>query len=194
MRLRFRAARVSKRFLAFEHSVRNRRNLGRESPEVFEKLVREHQSMVFSIALRFLRDRALAEELAQDVFLQLFEKLPELESGDHIKFWLRRATCHRAIDESRRRKHRPKTSLDEIREPAARMVENDPFMSEILRKLVVALPEKARAIVLMRYQEDLEPTEIAKVLNMPASSVKSLLHRSLKLLRGKVTTRMEART
>ena len=142
--------------------------------------------MVFSIGLRFLRDRALAEEMAQDVFLQLFEKLPALESEEHIKFWLRRATCHRAIDEARRRKLRPKTSLDEIQEPSVRAVESDPWMSELLRKMVDALPERARAIVVMRFQEDLEPTEIGKILEMPASSVKSLLHRSLRLLRGKV--------
>ncbi len=142
--------------------------------------------MVFSIALRLLRDRALAEEIAQDVFLQLYEKLPGLETEDHVKFWLRRATYHRSIDEVRRRKLRPKVSLEEIREPSIRAVETDPLLNEILRKLVAALPERARAIVVMRYQEGLEPTEIGRVLDMPASSVKSLLHRSLKLLRGKV--------
>jgi len=142
--------------------------------------------MVFSIALRLLRDRAIAEELAQDVFLQLHEKLPGLGSAEHIRFWLRRVTVHRAIDEARRRKLRPKTSLEEIREPSATDRERDPFMDRMLRSLVGALPERARAIVIMRYQEDLEPAEIARLLDMPASSVKSLLHRSLRLLRGKV--------
>jgi RNA polymerase sigma-70 factor (ECF subfamily) len=164
-----------------------------EKPEIlkkrdaaFERLLLEHQRMVFSIALRFIRDRALAEELAQDVFLQLYEKLDELESDDHIRFWLRRVTCHRAIDEARRAKGRPKTSLEAIPEPAMKVVQNDFLMSDMLRKMVHALPAKARAIVLLRYQEDLEPAEIGRVLGMPSSSVKSLLHRSLRLLRGKV--------
>ncbi len=154
--------------------------------EKFEPLLLEHQSMVFSIALRLLRDRELAEEVSQDVFLQLYENLPRLESEDHVKFWLRRTTYHRSIDEIRRRKLRPNTSLEEIREPATKAENRDPLLSEMLRKLVAALPEKARAIVVMRFQEDLEPTEIGKILDMPASSVKSLLHRSLRLLRGKV--------
>jgi RNA polymerase sigma-70 factor (ECF subfamily) len=154
--------------------------------ESFEQVLRQHQSMVFSIALRLLRDRTLAEEIAQDVFLQLYEKLPGLETEEHVKFWLRRTTYHRSIDEVRRRKLRPRIGLDEIREPSIRVVETDPFLSDILRKLVAALPDRARAIVVMRYQEDLEPTEIGRILDMPASSVKSLLHRSLKLLRGKV--------
>lgn len=146
----------------------------------------EHQSMVFSIALRLLRDRALAEELAQDVFLQLYRKLDELESEDHVRFWLRRVTCHRAIDEARKRKLRPKVALEAVPEPAARNREGDFLMEAMLRKLVAGLPEKARAIVLMRYQEDLEPTEISKILNLPAGSVKSHLHRTLRLLRGKI--------
>ncbi len=142
--------------------------------------------MVFSIALRLLRDRNLAEEVGQDVFLQLYEKLPGLETEDHVKFWLRRTTYHRSIDEVRRRKLRPRISLADVREPSIAAEETDHFLSEILRKLVAALPERARAIVVLRYQEGLEPTEIGQVLDMPASSVKSLLHRSLKLLRGKV--------
>lgn len=142
--------------------------------------------MVFSIALRLLRDRPLAEEIAQDVFLQLHAKLSELESDDHVKFWLRRTTVHRSIDEARRRKLRPRTSLDEIREPAMKNTHDDFLLSDMLRKLVGALPERARAIVVMRYQEDLEPSEIGRILGMPPSSVKSLLHRSLRLLRGKV--------
>jgi RNA polymerase sigma-70 factor (ECF subfamily) len=172
--------------------------LGKRTDAAFERLLLEHQRMVFSIALRFLRDRAMAEELAQDVFLQLYEKLDELESDEHVRFWLRRVACHRAIDEARRAKARPKTSLEAVPEPAMKVVHNDFLMSEMLRKLVHALPEKARAIVLLRYQEDMEPTEIGRVLGMPASSVKSLLHRSLRLLRGKVeraghVTKMEQR-
>ena len=154
--------------------------------ERFERLLREHQSMVFSIALRVLRDRAVAEELAQDVFLQLFGALPGLETDEHVRFWLRRVTCHRAIDESRRRKLRPKVSLELVPEPSLRHEMGDPLLSDVLRKLVQALPERARAIVVMRYQEDLDPAEIGRILEIPAASVKSLLHRSLHLLRGKV--------
>ena len=78
----------------------------------FAGLVGQHQSMVFSIALHFLRDRPAAEELAQDVFLQLHHSMAELESADHVTFWLRRVTSHRCIDHARRRKM-PAISLDE---------------------------------------------------------------------------------
>ena len=149
-------------------------------------MLKTHLSMVYSFALRLLRDPALAEELSQDVFLQLYAKLSTLESDDHVKFWLRRVTVHRAIDEARRSKLRPKTMLDQIPEPVAINRDADFLLDEKLRKLVNALPEKARAIVLLRFQEDLDPLEISRVLEMPSSSVKSLLHRTLRLLRGKL--------
>jgi RNA polymerase sigma-70 factor (ECF subfamily) len=58
----------------------------------FARLVRQHQAMVFSVAWHFLRDRALAEELAQEVFLALYQHLGTLESPEHILFWLRKVT------------------------------------------------------------------------------------------------------
>src|SRR5450432_1222715 len=105
--------------------------------------------MVFSIALRLLRDYTLAEELAQDVFLQLHQKMNELESDAHVRFWLRRVTCHRAIDEIRRRKLRPRTGLESAPEPAVITHHGDLLMAAGLRRLVAGLPEKARAVVVL---------------------------------------------
>ena len=60
----------------------------------FEQLVDEHQSMVFSLAWRMTGDRGLAEELAQDVLLELDRHLHKLDSTDHVRFWLRQVTLH----------------------------------------------------------------------------------------------------
>jgi len=62
-------------------------------------------------------------------------------------------------------------------------------MQDRLRDLVGELPEKARMVVVLRYQEDLLPAEIAELLEMPVSTVKSHLHRSLALLRGRLEKR-----
>jgi RNA polymerase sigma factor (sigma-70 family) len=70
--------------------------------------------MVFSIAYRFLRDRAVAEELAQDVFLKLYRELPRLQSPDHVKFWLRKVISHRAMDHARSAHRRHEVALGEI--------------------------------------------------------------------------------
>jgi RNA polymerase sigma-70 factor (ECF subfamily) len=152
----------------------------------FTRTVLENQSLVFSLALRFLRDRAGAEELAQDVFLQLYRKLDEIETPMHATWWLRRAISHRCIDEARKRRLRPRIGLEAVPEPVAENRSGDPLLNERLRVLVEGLPANARMVVLLRYQEDLDPTEIAEMLDMPISTVKSHLHRSLAALREKL--------
>lgn len=152
----------------------------------FAAIVREHQAMVFSIAYHYLRDRSLAEEVAQEVFLQLHQHLAEFESASHLTFWLRRVTGHRSIDSARKRKLRPQVSLDDVPEPATMPAVGDPMLSGMLQRLVASLPEKPRMVVVLRYQEDLDPAEIAEMLDMPVRTVKSHLQRSLAMLRDKL--------
>lgn len=144
--------------------------------------------MVFSIALRILGDRFLAEETAQDVFLELYAKLDELESDDHVLHWLRRATVHRSIDRIRQRERRPEVVTDpgELPELAVDASPGDPLLSRQIRQLVASLPETPRAVIVLRYQEDLTPEEIAEALSMPVATVKSHLRRALQMLREKM--------
>jgi RNA polymerase sigma-70 factor (ECF subfamily) len=156
----------------------------------FAEIVSRNQAMVFSLACHFLRDRSLAEELAQEVFLNLHQNLSAIQSPAHLTFWLRKVTSHRCIDQTRRLKVRPQVSLEEVPEPMASSVENDMLLSEALRRVVSTLPEKPRMVVILRYQEDLDPTEIAKVLGMPLNTVKSHLRRSLALMREKLSRKL----
>ncbi len=70
--------------------------------EAFADLVREHQGMVFSIAYHFLQDRSLAEDLAQEVFLELFQSIDRIQSPAHLTYWLRKVTSNRCIDQGRK--------------------------------------------------------------------------------------------
>ncbi len=144
--------------------------------------------MVFSIALRILGDRFLAEETAQDVFLELHAKLDELESDEHVLHWLRRTTVHRSIDRIRQRERRPEVVTDpgELPELAVDALPGDPLLSRQIRQLVASLPETPRAVIVLRYQEDMAPEEIAEALSMPVATVKSHLRRALQLLREKM--------
>jgi len=150
----------------------------------FESIVREHQGMVFSLAYHFLHDRALAEDMAQEVFLHLFRNLRSIQSPEHLKFWLRKVASHRCIDHFRGQQ--PQTSLDDVPEPAGPTSARDPLLEERLRRLVGSLPERARMAVILRYQEELEYHEIAEVMDMPINTVKSNLQRALAVLRGKL--------
>jgi RNA polymerase sigma-70 factor (ECF subfamily) len=159
-----------------------------DNDQRFRNLMLEHQSMVFSIALRILGDRSAAEEAAQDVFLELHAKLGELASEEHVRYWLRRVTVHRSIDRVRRRQRQPEVPMDwqELPEPPSNApAERDPLLSRWLQQLVSSLPVVARTVLVLRYQEDMSPEEISRALDMPVATVKSHLQRSLRLLREK---------
>ena len=157
----------------------------------FATLVQEHQGMVFSIAYHFLRDRALAEDLAQEVFLELYQNLDGIESAAHLTYWLRRVTANRCIDHGRKKVRRRELALEDAPEPAASSAgPADPLLSERLQQSVAKLPEKQRMVVILRFQEGLGPAEIAEVLKMPVNTVKSTLHRSLADLRQTLTRKI----
>ncbi len=152
----------------------------------FAALVTAHQSMVFSLALHVLRNRTSAEDLAQEVFLELYRSLPRLESAAHVVSWLRRVTSHRCIDEIRRRRHRPEFQVEELPDRGSAPVTRELFLADRLEHLLHELPPRARMVVVLRFQEELEPSEIANALNMPVNTVKSHLRRSIAVLRARL--------
>jgi RNA polymerase sigma-70 factor, ECF subfamily len=156
----------------------------------FAELVRAHQGMVFSIAYHFLQDRALAEDLAQEVFLELYQNLDRIQSPAHLTYWLRRVVANRCIDQGRKKLRRRELALEEAPEPAVTDPPSDPLLLERLRQSLAGLPAKQRMVVILRFQEGLGPAEIAEALAMPVNTVKSTLHRSLEELRKRLTRKV----
>jgi RNA polymerase sigma-70 factor, ECF subfamily len=159
----------------------------------FAALVRQHQRSVYGLALRMLSDRHAAEDLAQEVFLQLYRSLSAVSSEAHLGFWLRRVTMHRAIDRLRRAP-RLESRAEELAAVVSETEPADPLLERRLRALVRELPAAARAVVVLRYQEDLDPVEIARTLRMPLNTVKSHLRRSLAQLRERFDETADALT
>ena len=158
----------------------------------FEELVDAHQSMVFSLAWRMTGDRGLAEEIAQDVFLELDRHMDRIESPEHALNWLRRVAMNRSADALRRRKVRGLDLWVDIEEKhGAPAEERQSALGARLEYLLSTLPEPQRAALVLRYQEDLTPEEIAASVDAPLATVKSNLHRGLKLLRAKATTHLK---
>ena len=154
-------------------------------PDAFAAIVGDHEAMVFSLAYRFFNDRSRAEEVAQDVFLQLYRNLDAIGSPSHLTHWLRQVTTRRCIDQLRRSKLRA-VSLETVEEFASQDRAADPFLDRRLRQFVAELPEMQRIIVTLRYQEDLDPSEICRIVEMPVNTVKSHLHRALLSLRRRL--------
>src|SRR5690349_12698985 len=133
-----------------------------------------------------LSRRDAAEDLAQDVFLQLYRKLGDIESLEHLGFWLRRVASNLAIDWLRRLPYTSTQPLDDdVQVPAAENPQ-DVLMQRELARLLDDLSPAARAVMLLRYQEDRDLTEIGATLDMPVNTVKSHIKRSLTALRAKM--------
>lgn len=155
----------------------------------FRELLSANKTRVFGMALRFMGRHADAEEVAQDVFLQLHGALARITSPRHLKHWLLRAVAHRCIDRLRSDGSRPQTvPLDMVPEGAqvASSQDGDPLAVAQVQRLLLQLAPEARAVVLLRFQEDLDQSDIATVLEMPLNTVKSHLRRSLDWLRAQV--------
>jgi RNA polymerase sigma-70 factor (ECF subfamily) len=172
----------------------------------FRRLVETHQRMVFSLALRVTGEYGTAEEVAQDAFLELFRAAERLESEDHVRFWLRRVTVHRATDALRRRSRQPEAAAEEwmeeqhssfgdggeVAQTGARSDGGlNPGIEARLEELLRAVPESMRVALVLRYQEDMLPEEIAVLLAQPVATVKSHLQRGLQLLRRKAAVTMK---
>jgi len=158
----------------------------------FEQLVDEHQSMVYSLALRMTGDSGLAEEIAQDVFLELDRHLRKMESAAHACFWLRRVAMSRSTDALRRRKARRAEFHVAVEEGhGVQAEEKSSPLGARVEVLLATLPEPQRAALVLRYQEDLMPEEIAATLKAPVATVKSNLQRGLKLLRARVASELK---
>jgi RNA polymerase sigma-70 factor (ECF subfamily) len=111
-----------------------------------------------------------------------------------VRFWLRRVTVHRATDAIRRRQRRPEAAAEEWSEEQF-VEDNSEAVSAavvaLLDELLRTLPEQMRVVIVLRYQEDMLPDEIATLLNQPVATVKSNLQRGLQLLRRKAAVTMK---
>ncbi|BCS32993.1 RNA polymerase sigma factor [Luteitalea sp. TBR-22] len=152
--------------------------------DAFEALVRRHQRRVYTLAWHAVRDQMLAEEIAQDVFMQLHASLARIESAAHLGAWLRRTTTHRIIDTLRVRK--PARPLDEVAEPQVGHAAGDPLATRLVHRALQRLAPRPRLVVMLRYMDDLAPTEIAETLDMSLNTVKSHLRRGMSVLRARL--------
>jgi len=153
----------------------------------FEALMSRHQRSIINLAFRFIGDRAAAEDVAQEVFLQVFRSAAGYRPSASFTTWLYTIARNACYSELRRRRLRP-GSLDAEAgsQPAASPPANPVESAELraaVRRAVASLPEAQRmAVILCRY-DGLSYEQIAEAMNTSVGSVKSLLHRARLTLR-----------
>jgi RNA polymerase sigma-70 factor (ECF subfamily) len=164
----------------------------------FGLLLEKHRASVIHFVYRLVQEQAIAEELAQEVFLRVYRSRASYEPTAKFKTWLFRIATHLALNWLRDEKHeRGQERLDDVSTdlPARQISDRRPSVEqelvysvklEEIRRAIAALPEKQRAAVLMHKYEEMEYTQIARALGCSESAVKSLLFRAYETLRSRL--------
>ena len=139
--------------------------------EEFEAAARKHMDGIFRLALNYMGSFAEAEDVTQNVLIRLYKARRTFESPEHLRRWLVRVT----INESKRMLLSPwrRTESLELLEDRAALPEEN---RELFRA-VMALPEKYRVPMYLYYYEGYSTEELAKLLKIPGSTVRTRLRR-----------------
>ena len=164
----------------------------------FGVLLDKHRSSVVHFLYRMIQNHAVAEELAQEVFLRVYRSRSTYEPTAKFTTWLFRIATHLALNSLRDGKNeRSQERLDDDSNemPARQVRDVQPSVEQRMvyqakldeiRRAIGTLPDKQRAAVLMHKYEEMEYSQIAKVLNCSESAVKSLLFRAYETLRARL--------
>ena len=162
--------------------------------EAFSELVRRHQQIVYNLAFRYMRDMALAEDMAQEAFLKAYRLLKGFRGDCSFSTWMYRVTSSVCLTELNRRKRRGEVSLEADHLGAAHntQIETDD-MAALVRRAVTKLPEKYASIVTMYYLNQMPYEEIAVAMEIPLGTLKTWMFRARKDLRAIVEQEMAGR-
>jgi RNA polymerase sigma factor (sigma-70 family) len=152
----------------------------------FSFLVEKYQDIVFSIALKVLKNREDAEEMAQESFIKAYKSLHTFQGKAKFSTWLYRITYNTCISEVRRKRNYFVSTDDVQIQDEAEEMNLDGIPEENREKYVKAamgkLPEDEYTLVLLYYFEDQSIEEISKITGLSASNAKVKLHRARKKL------------
>ena len=171
--------------------------LARGDKDALAPLVERHYRRLYRIALGYLRQREDALDVVQEAFVKVFQAASRWDGSADAGPWLSRVTVNLSIDRWRRNKRRGQTFsplaegdhfevLADTR-PAPDSGVASRESGERLRAALGELPERQRAVVVLRHYQELSLEEIATTLGMSLGTVKSSLHRALHRMRASLT-------
>ena len=165
----------------------------------FELLLRKYRTPLVNFLYRMVRDTAVAEDLAQEVFLRVYRARNEYAPSAKFTTWMFRIATNLALNSVRDNRHRRMDiSVDQTMDNGEddqrpmELPDHTPTIeqelvartrSEMILRAVHALPEKQRAAVLLHKYQEMDYDEIARVLECSESALKSLLFRAYETLR-----------
>ena len=143
------------------------------------ELAAMYQDNLFAVAFNICQNTQDAEDVIQDTFVQYYTTKKEFDSEEHIRAWLIRVAVNKAKNVTRTFWRRNKVSIEDSMETLTFETPE----SENLFETVMQLPEKYRTVIHLYYYEDYSVGEIAKILKLSESNVKTRLMRGRAMLR-----------
>lgn len=179
------------------------------SRPAFDRLVDKYRKPIINFIYRFTGSRADAEDLAQDVFIKVFNAAANYAPSAGFKTWLYRIASNVSIDHIRKRKtsgnpasldehletedgKMQQQAADEKMKPADSVMEREETEKQVQAALQ-SLPENQRAAIILKIYEDRPYSEIAAVMGVSVASVESLLFRARQELRKKLGQKDKSR-
>jgi RNA polymerase sigma-70 factor (ECF subfamily) len=169
--------------------------LARGDREALAPLMERHHRRIYRLALAYLREPEEALEVVQETFVKAFRHADRWSPAAEPGRWLSRIAVNTAIDRYRRRRRRPEEPMTDAPDRDLRWVAPDGSPEdELLDKerrqrldgALLGLPERQRAVLVLRHYEDMSLEEIGDALGMRLGTVKSTLHRAIDRLRRRL--------
>ncbi len=150
----------------------------------FDRLVIRYQKPVFNAALRMLRNPEDARDVAQTVFLKVFEHLGQYDPNLRFYSWIYRIALNESINVLGRSRHCEAISGDEVDQTPGveRQVESEQ-MSLAIEQALLRIPPEHRAVIVLRHFQHLSYEDISDILEIPEKTVKSRLYSARQQLR-----------
>lgn len=165
----------------------------RGDPSAFQTLVEAFERPLYTLALQKVGHPEDAQDVVQDAFLEAFRTLERLETPEAFGGWIRKITLNLSYQRLRRRVQRPEqlvgagtdSALEEVAVSPAGWPDVDPAeLPGLVLRSISRVAEAYQLPLMLRYLEKLAPQEIAQELGMKPGTVRVVLHRASKLLRG----------
>ncbi len=157
---------------------------GGDRRQAFARLLERYEAKVYRLCCALLRDRAHAQDVAQESLVRIWKALPGYDGRAALGTWIYAITRNRCLTALQRRRDLESLEDEDVDQVPASTAEepDDADARELLRELVDALPERYRRAVTLFYYEDRSVAEVAAMLATPEGTVKTLLFRARALL------------
>jgi RNA polymerase sigma-70 factor (ECF subfamily) len=159
----------------------------------FEQILKKYKKLVINIAYRFIQDRIEAEDIAQEVFLRVYESAKRYKPKAKFSTWIYKITLNVCLNKLRSKKHLQTISLNKPKEipdptyihPFINLEKKE--LNQLIKEAIDSLPINQRIAVILQKYQGLSYREISKIMGCSTSAVDSLLQRAKQNLKRKLT-------